>query len=117
MAASNPNPVDLAHLARYTGGERALDAEVLRLFANQSAELMAELQDVVAARDIKRWRHITHSLKGAARGIGAFALGDVAAEAEPLDPAVDTPKALMLLEALKERTETVNAFIAAYLQR
>ena len=27
--------VDLAHLARYTGGDRALNAEVLRLFVNQ----------------------------------------------------------------------------------
>lgn len=116
MSAFDPEPVDLAHLARYTGGERALDAEVLRLFANQSAELMRELQAVIAARDSKRWRHIIHSLKGAARGIGAFPLGDAAAEAEPLDPAIETRKALAAVAALKDRTEAVNAFIAAYLE-
>ena len=31
---SEAAPVDLSHLARYTGGERALNAEILRLFDN-----------------------------------------------------------------------------------
>ena len=29
-------PIDLAHLARQTGGDRVLEAEVLRLFATRS---------------------------------------------------------------------------------
>ena len=35
--------VDLAHLARYTGGDEALNAEVLRLFDNQASELVERL--------------------------------------------------------------------------
>ncbi len=31
--------VDLAHLARYTGGDAALNAEILRLFDNQASEI------------------------------------------------------------------------------
>jgi HPt (histidine-containing phosphotransfer) domain-containing protein len=108
-------PVDLAHLARYTGGEYALNADVLQLFLDQSADLMNELPAVIEARDGKRWRHITHSLKGAARGIGAFALADTAAEAEPLDLSEHTPEAVTALGALKERTEAVQAFIRLYL--
>src|SRR4051812_4059446 len=114
MPPTQPEPIDLAHLARYTGGERSLDQEVLRLFASQSAELMAELQAVIAAGDTKRWRHITHSLKGAARGIGAFPFADVAAEAEPLDPATQTREALGVLASLAGRAEAVHGFIEAF---
>ena len=116
MPSAQPAPVDLAHLARYTGGERTLDEEVLRLFAGQSAELMGELQAVIAARDSKRWHHITHSLKGAARGIGAFPMADVAAAAEALDPAAQTREALAVLASLADEAEAVHRFIEAFLQ-
>ena len=33
-------PVDLAHLARYTGGDKVLNAEILRLFDNQVSEMV-----------------------------------------------------------------------------
>ncbi len=32
----------------------------------------------------KSWHELTHTLKGAARGVGAFGLADVAAEAEKI---------------------------------
>ena len=63
--------VDLTHLARYTGGDAALNAEVLRLFDNQASELVERLQSIIDASDAQSWRTITHTLKGAARGIGA----------------------------------------------
>ena len=115
MSSPATSPVDLTHLARYTGGERALNAEVLRLFVDQSAELMEQLESVVKARDAQTWRHITHSLKGAARGIGAFALAQVAAEAEPLDPALQHAQAVMTLQSLKLRAEAVHDFVSDYL--
>ena len=107
--------VDLKHLGRYTGGSRTLNSEILQLFVGQSADLMRQLQGVIEAQDSKTWRHITHSLKGAARGIGAFALADAAAEAEPLDPAVQRVEALAMLFALRARAEAVQDFIEAYL--
>ena len=33
-------------------------------------------------RDAKRWREVTHTIKGAARGVGAFAMGEAAAAAD-----------------------------------
>ena len=112
---SSAAAIDLAHLARYTGGDRSLNAEVLRLFVNQSAELIGQLQAVIETRDAKTWRHITHSMKGAARGIGAFELADVAADAEPLDLAQQRSEALAALTALKSRAEAVHRFVEAYL--
>ncbi len=108
-------PVDLIHLARYTGGERATNAEILELFVSQSAELMRKLQAVVETRDGDSWRHIMHSLKGAARGVGAFALAQVAAEAEPLDPAIQHAQTMAALQSLRTRTEAVHEFVNSYL--
>ena len=49
-----------------------LNAEILRLFDSQANELVARLQSILDARDAKSWKEVTHTLKGAARGIGAF---------------------------------------------
>ena len=112
---ASPRPVDLEHLARYTGGDSALNAEVLQLFVDQSAVLMRELQAVLESRDAKSWRHITHSLKGAAQGIGAFGLAEVAAVAEPIDPAIQANEARTVLTDLKAKSEIVSSFIRGYL--
>jgi HPt (histidine-containing phosphotransfer) domain-containing protein len=106
--------VDLTHLARYTGGDAALNAEVLRLFDNQASELVERLQSIIDASDAQSWRTITHTLKGAARGIGAFGLGDAAAAAEPIDPS-DRQTAAAALNVLLHKTSDVRFFIKAYL--
>lgn len=113
--AADAHPVDLDHLARYTGGDAALNAEVLRLFAGQTGELLNRLKEIAELGDGKAWREITHSLKGAARGIGAFALADMAAEAEPIDPKIDASRAHAALRELSSRAQTVRWFIDAYL--
>lgn len=110
-------PVDLAHLARYTGGDAALNAEVLQLFATQASDLLCQLAAVLQSKDLKNWKHVTHTVKGAARGIGAFALADAAADAEPLDPGVDGERAQAALKRLNAQADTVRLFIEAYLGR
>lgn len=114
---SLPRPVDLAHLSRYTGGDRAVNAEVLTLFSNQSVDLLNQLDVALGASDARTWRDITHSIKGGARGIGAFQLADTAAQAEAADPAVDAKLAARALHDLKSRTLAVTLFIEAYLDR
>ncbi|HWF65341.1 MAG TPA: Hpt domain-containing protein [Rhizomicrobium sp.] len=106
--------IDLEHLARYTGGERALNEEVLRLFDGQITAMVAELRALLASRDAKRWREVAHSIKGAARGVGAFSMGDLAAAAEPINPA-DAPAAKGVIAKLEREAQTVRSFIEAYL--
>src|SRR5215813_4773611 len=86
MSVLNEGPVDLEHLNRYTGGNAALNQEILQLFDTQCQEMLVKLEELANQNDLsgKGWKEITHSLKGAARGVGAFALADVAAEAEKL---------------------------------
>jgi HPt (histidine-containing phosphotransfer) domain-containing protein len=106
--------IDLEHLARYTGGERGINTEILRLFDAQVTGMVAELNGLLASRDNKRWREITHTIKGAARGVGAFGMGEAAAKAEPVDPA-DGPQAQAAIRTLESEAQTVRAFIETYL--
>ena len=108
------NAIDLEHLARYTGGEKDLNGEILRLFDGQVTSMVAELNALLASRDSKRWREIAHTIKGAARGVGAFGMGEAAAKAEPVDPA-DDAQARAAIQTLEREAETVHAFIATYL--
>ena len=65
-------PIDLAHLSRQTMGDRALEQEVLTLFLQQAAAFAEKLD---RADPIEAGRLI-HTLKGSARGVGAFAIAD-----------------------------------------
>ncbi len=111
MAAS---AIDLEHLAKYTGGEKGLNEEILQLFDGQVTSMVAELNALLASRDAKRWREIAHTIKGAARGVGAFEMGEAAAKAEPVDPA-DGAHAKAAIEKLEREAQTVHAFIQKYL--
>ena len=106
--------IDLDHLARYTGGDKAINAEIMRLFDGQASELVAKLQVILDARDEKSWKEVTHTLKGAARGIGAFSMGDAAARCEPVDLANRASAASAIAE-LQARADAVQAFIQNYL--
>ncbi len=107
--------VDLNHLDRYTGGDVSLNAEILRLFDSQANDLVLQLQNIIDARDAKSWKVAIHTLKGAARGIGAFSLGDAAAAAEPIDPASDSKTASAAYRDLQSKAGAVQIFIRAYL--
>lgn len=76
-AASN-HPLDFAHLSRQTFGDRALEAEILSLFLQQVRSAGARLR--TASADERKM--LAHGLKGSARSIGAFELGDAAAALE-----------------------------------
>lgn len=72
-------PIDFAHLAAYTGGDRALEDEVFALFREQT-QMWLRLLSVDAA--VEDWKSAAHSLKGSARGIGAFVLAECCEAAE-----------------------------------
>ncbi len=109
--------VDIAHLSRYTGGDEALNAEVLQLFDTQISEMVGRLHAILDAQDAKSWKEITHTLKGAARGIGAFEFGDAAAAAEPIDPVRDRGNASLAIRTLSTSSAEVQSFIHSYLKR
>jgi len=104
-------PIDLEHLNRYTGGDRGLNAEILKLFEDQCAVTLAQLEDLAQDDGAggKTWHQLTHTLKGAARGVGAFGLADIAAEAEKI-PA-DRTAAIEVLHRLRGTSSAVHVFV------
>jgi HPt (histidine-containing phosphotransfer) domain-containing protein len=80
--APGQQAIDLNHLSRMTQGERSLEREVLQLFDRQATMLTVRMQEaspaVIAAS--------AHTLKGSARGIGAWR---VASAAEAVELAAD----------------------------
>ena len=79
--STSAKPIDLDHLASQTMGDPALEKEILRLFARQARESVAEL----AGADRKTAMEIAHRLKGAAKAVGAFSISQVAEEIEAGD--------------------------------
>ncbi|MGN6464923.1 MAG: Hpt domain-containing protein [Rhizobiaceae bacterium] len=101
--AARARPIDLAHLERQTLGDRTVEAEVLSLFLHETATVYERICD--AEPDERR--KLAHGLRGAALGIGAFAVAEAAASVE--GDAESRP----FLRTLSRRIEEVREFIAA----
>jgi HPt (histidine-containing phosphotransfer) domain-containing protein len=99
--APDQQAIDLVHLARLTFGDESLQVEVLRLFDRQS-EMLSERMARSAPNVIGA---LAHTLKGSARGIGAW---NVAAAAEALENAAAIPCA----NDIGDLRDRLNAAIA-----
>jgi HPt (histidine-containing phosphotransfer) domain-containing protein len=105
--APDDRPIDLVHLARMTLGDRSLEREVLALFERQATLLIARMRsaapDGVAA--------LAHTLKGSARGIGAWRVARAAETLETLGTA-GTADLAAELARLVAATDEAKAVIA-----
>ena len=106
-ASPSERPLDLVHLSKYTFGDRSLEAELMGLFRSQAGVYISRLE---AAANAKDWRDAAHSLKGSARGLGAWALADLAEEAEHHD-FDDVSLRETDLARVRDAIATVSAFI------
>jgi HPt (histidine-containing phosphotransfer) domain-containing protein len=71
-------PIDLDHLSRMTLGERSLEREVLELFDRQAGMLLARMSGLNPSSAAAS----AHTLKGSARGIGAWRVAEAAEAVE-----------------------------------
>ena len=105
-------PVDLVHLARYTMGNRALEREVLELFRQQSGLHLSRMQK---AANERAWREAAHTVKGSAKGIGAWNVAVTAEEAEQLSGDDFDEQRIAVQDLLKEQIAEANAYIGVLL--
>jgi HPt (histidine-containing phosphotransfer) domain-containing protein len=89
--------IDIDHLARQTGGDHALERELLMLFAQQC---VAHLRTIHASADAKAKIDAAHTLKGAARAIGAWQVAEAADLIETSLAATDLRRAESAMDAL-----------------
>lgn len=97
--------VDFGVLENMTGGDDAINEEVLGLFVQQAAVWSALLDP-----KIDGWRDGVHTIRGAAAGIGARTLAVLCAEAEGADQKLAAPA----LERVRNALEAALADVAAY---
>ena len=69
--------VDFAYLERFALDDAKVIEEVLGLFREQAA-IWAPLLNA----NVEGWRDAVHTIKGSARGVGAFTLGEACDHAE-----------------------------------
>jgi HPt (histidine-containing phosphotransfer) domain-containing protein len=105
--APDDRPIDLVHLARMTLGDRALEREVLALFERQATLLISRMRQAtpegVAA--------LAHTLKGSARGIGAWRVARAAETLEAMGT-IGTRNLAAELDRLAAAADEARAVIA-----
>lgn len=101
--AAGARPIDLDHLSRQTLGDRDVEREVLMLFVHQALSVRERIAEATAAERLQ----LAHGLKGAAQGVGAFAIAACATEIE------QHPDDNRVIKRLAHLIEDVRDFIAA----
>jgi HPt (histidine-containing phosphotransfer) domain-containing protein len=104
-AAPDARILDVAHLHRQTFGDRALEREVLALFEQQCLRLPPL---IAAGKNPNESVDAAHTLKGAARAVGAWRL---ALLAEALETALGEGRPAETLERLNRALEQAVAAV------
>jgi HPt (histidine-containing phosphotransfer) domain-containing protein len=101
VSPERPAVIDEDHLGRMTLGDRSLEREVLEIFVRQTAIMLGRISDAEPSLAAAA----AHTLKGSARGIGAWRVAHAADRLEQaageghrgdMDDAVEELKAASL---------------------
>jgi HPt (histidine-containing phosphotransfer) domain-containing protein len=106
--AAGHDPIDRAHLARYSLGSPTLEREILGLFL---AQLPLSIEQLRFAATDREWQIAAHTIKGSARAVGAWQVARLALAAEQSSGASDADARDRLLSDLEEACETVQAYV------
>jgi len=101
--------IDWDHLEKYVVGDDALRDEILTIFVEQAGKLVAQFD---AAQTDEGWKTTAHTLKGAARGVGAWDLGALCEEAEDVIggvPGKRETRSALLISIRRKLNATIGA--------
>jgi HPt (histidine-containing phosphotransfer) domain-containing protein len=98
------NVIDFKYLEDFAAGDMRVVTEVLAMFKDQAQTWYDAL-----GVSTEGWAATLHTMKGASRGVGAFALGEAAEQAERLGPSV--------LSLVRAELQAAIADIEGYLTR
>ena len=104
-------PIDLVHLARQTGGDQDLERELLALFAQQCVR---HLRTIHGGADMQVRLDAAHTLKGAARAIGAWQVAEAADAIERQLAAPEPRRTENAMDALALAAAEARAAISRY---
>ncbi len=103
--------IDLAHLARQTGGDHELERELLALFSQQCAR---HLRTIHAAADPQARIDAAHTLRGAASAVGAWQVAEAAGVIEQQLAASDAGRTERAMDALALAAAEARAAISQF---
>jgi HPt (histidine-containing phosphotransfer) domain-containing protein len=107
--ATQEDVFDLSHLHHYTDNDLELERELLALFRLQIRQHAETLSQITAAEE---WRIATHSIKGAARSMGARKIAAIAEMLEASGPCSNTAEGQAMIDTLIRDLEVCEAAIA-----
>jgi HPt (histidine-containing phosphotransfer) domain-containing protein len=99
--------LDQRHFSEMTGGDAALQREVVGLFRGRVEAWRAALSP---EQDPALWRETAHTLKGSARAIGLWSLGEACDAAEHAEAADAGP----VLAEVRIQLDAALRDLAAY---
>jgi CheY-like chemotaxis protein len=111
-AAPEPLPLDPAALAPLTGGDAALERDILREFKTATDADAQALAAALAAGDLPGIARAAHRIKGASRMVGAEPLAAVCAALEQAGQQHDLPAALAEEPRLRAALDQLGAHLA-----
>jgi CheY-like chemotaxis protein/HPt (histidine-containing phosphotransfer) domain-containing protein len=87
-------------------------APLVDLFLEQAAKQISAIEMAIQNRDAEALGNVAHSLKGAARNVGAYAMGEIAAELEQRGRAGSAAETGLAVEIEATLVKTRAAFLA-----
>lgn len=102
-------PVDLVHLSKQTFGSKELENELLNLFLSHSQQCLIRLRNAETDTD---WANAAHSIKGSARAIGAWAIGDRMEDFERLAATGTLADKTAAVGEIEDLITTTNLYIS-----
>lgn len=106
-------PIDLSVLAQTSGGDAALEREILGEFLAASRNDAADLDGAVQRRDFVQTKRAAHRIKGASGMVGATALACISADIERAAAAEDRLWVEQRVPLLKAEIERINRSLSA----
>lgn len=101
-------PIDLVHLSRQTFGNKELENEVLNLFISYTRQCLIRLE---TAQTGKEWADVLHTIKGSARGVGAWKVGGCVEIYEKQADQLSEAEKQEAISKIKEEIETTIDYI------
>ena len=112
MAAGTQRAIEPGALAEITGGDAAVEREVLGQFMRYGMEDAASLRVAIASREIESVTRFAHRIKGAAGAIGAARLAAACGHVEAAGRRGDWAAILVGMDDLEQAIGGIEAHIA-----
>jgi PAS domain S-box-containing protein len=106
-------PIDLAALEQFTGGDKDIERDIFRQFLDATRADAQALRQTIGGSNPQASAKAAHRVKGSSRMMGANPLADVAEQMEKAGKAGDAATILALLPAFEQEHARLLAWLEA----